>query len=48
MPSAKDSLSFGQYLQAVRLDKKISLEKISSETRIALSTLQLIEKEDHD
>jgi cytoskeletal protein RodZ len=48
MSSAKDSLSFGQYLQAMRLDKKISLEKISSETRIALSTLQLIEKEDHD
>ena len=48
MPSAKDSLSFGQYLQALRLDKKISLEKISAETRIGLSTLQLIEKEDHD
>ncbi len=48
MPSGKDSLSFGQYLQALRLDKKISLEKISAETRIGLSTLQLIEKEDHD
>ena len=48
MPSAKDSLSFGQYLQALRLEKKISLEKISSETRIGLSMLQLIEKEDHD
>jgi cytoskeletal protein RodZ len=44
----KDSLSFGQYLQALRLDKKISLEKISAETRIGLSMLQLIEKEDHD
>ena len=48
MPSVKDSLSFGQYLQALRLDKKISLEKISDETRIGLPMLQLIEKEDHD
>ena len=48
MPSVKDSLSFGQYLQALRLAKKISLEKISDETRIGLSMLQLIEKEDHD
>ena len=48
MSSARDSLSFGQYLQALRLEKKISLEKISAETRIGLSILQLIEKEDHD
>jgi len=48
MPSVRDSLSFGQYLQALRLEKKISLEKISDETRIGLSMLQLIEKEDHD
>ena len=48
MSSIKDSLSFGQYLQVLRLEKKISLEKISSETRIGLSMLQMIEKEDHD
>jgi cytoskeletal protein RodZ len=48
MVSVKESLSFGQYLQALRLEKKISLENISEETRIALSTLRLIEKEDHD
>lgn len=48
MPSVKDSLSFGQYLQSLRFEKKISLEKISAETRIGLSMLQLIEKEDHD
>lgn len=48
MPSVKDSLSFGQYLQALRFEKKISLEKISDETRIGLPMLQLIEKEDHD
>ena len=48
MPSIKDSLSFGQYLQTLRLEKKMSLEKISAETRIGMSMLQLIEKEDHD
>lgn len=48
MPSAKDSLSFGQYLQASRLEKQISLEKISEETRIGLGMLKLIEKEEYD
>ena len=48
MPAVRDSLSFGQYLQALRLEKKISLERISDETRIGLSMLQMIEKEDHD
>ena len=46
MSSEKESLSFGRYLQSMRLAKKISLEKVSSETRIAISNLQLIEKED--
>jgi cytoskeletal protein RodZ len=48
MPSVKDSLSFGQYLQTLRLEKKISLEKVSEETRIGLGMLKLIEKEEHD
>jgi cytoskeletal protein RodZ len=48
MTSGKDSLSFGQYLQALRLEKKISLERVSEETRIGLGILQLIEKEDHE
>jgi cytoskeleton protein RodZ len=48
MNSDKDALSFGRYLQAVRLDKKISLEKVSAETRIGLGTLLLIEREDHE
>ena len=48
MTSGKDSLSFGQYLQARRLEKKISLERVSEETRIGLGILQLIEKEDHE
>ena len=41
-----DSLSFGRYLQAIRLEKKISLEKISAQTRIGLDNLMLIEQED--
>jgi transcriptional regulator with XRE-family HTH domain len=48
MKSDKESLSFGQYLQSIRLEKKISLEKISDETRIGLGTLKLIEKEEHE
>ncbi|MGD8471005.1 MAG: DUF4115 domain-containing protein [Desulfobacterales bacterium] len=45
MKTDKESSSFGRYLQTIRLKKKISLEKISEETRIAINTLQLIEKE---
>ena len=48
MKSDKESLSFGQYLQSIRLEKKISLEKVSDETRIGLGTLKLIEKEEHE
>ena len=44
----KTSDSFGQYLQAIRTDKRISLETVSEETRIRLETLQQIEQEDHD
>ena len=40
-----DSLSFGRYLQAIRLEKKISLEKISAQTRIGLANLLMIEQE---
>ena len=45
MKTEKESFSFGRYLQSMRLEKKISLEKVSEETRIAVSNLQLIEKE---
>jgi cytoskeletal protein RodZ len=48
MKPDKESLSFGQYLQAIRLEKKISLEQVSEETRIGLGMLKLIEKEDYD
>lgn len=46
MKSEKNSFSFGRYLQSIRLEKKISLEDVSEETRIAIGNLQLIEKED--
>lgn len=46
MKTEKASSSFGRYLQSMRLEKKINLEKVSEETRIAISNLRLIEKED--
>lgn len=46
MKTEKESFSFGRYLQSIRLEKKISLEKVSEETRIGMSILQIIEKED--
>jgi cytoskeletal protein RodZ len=48
MSSTKDSLSYGQYLQSSRLEKQISLESVSEETRIGLDILRLIENEDHE
>ena len=44
----KERLSFGRYLQAIRLEKGIGLEQIAKETRIGLGNLVLIEEEDHD
>jgi cytoskeletal protein RodZ len=46
MKSEKNLFSFGRYLQSTRLEKKISLGKVSEETRIVIGNLQLIEKED--
>lgn len=46
MKTEKESFSFGRYLQSMRLKKKINLETVSEETRIAIGNLQLIEKED--
>ena len=48
MKSDQDSSSFGRYLQAIRLEKKISLEQISAQTRIGIANLTLIEQEDHE
>ena len=41
-------LSFGRRLQAIRLEKGITLGDISAETRIGVDTLQAIENEDYD
>jgi transcriptional regulator with XRE-family HTH domain len=46
MKLAQDSSSFGRYLQAIRLEKKISLEKVSAQTRIGRANLLMIEQED--
>jgi cytoskeletal protein RodZ len=48
MESDKEPLSFGRYLQATRLEKKISLEQVSQQTRIGRGNLLLIEQEDHE
>ena len=44
----KNSHSFGDYLKSIRLEKGISLEEISNETKIREDNLLLIEKEDFD
>ncbi len=46
MKPEKELFPFGRYLQSIRMEKKISLEKVSGETRIAVGTLRIIEKED--
>ena len=48
MATDKKSLSFGRYLQEIRLSKGISLETIAEETRIRIDNLFLIERENHD
>jgi cytoskeletal protein RodZ len=48
MEPDKEPLSFGPYLQAIRLEKKISLEQVAQQTRIGLGNLLLIEQEDHE
>jgi len=42
----QDPLSFGRYLQVIRLEQKISLENVSAQTCIGLANLMLIEQED--
>jgi cytoskeletal protein RodZ len=48
MTTNKKSLSFGRYLQDIRLSKGISLETVAEETKIRLDNLLLIEGEKHD
>jgi cytoskeleton protein RodZ len=45
--SEKTALSFGRYLQSIRVEKGINLKAVSQETRIRLETLHYIEEEDH-
>ncbi|MGD8337761.1 MAG: DUF4115 domain-containing protein [Desulfobacterales bacterium] len=45
--SEQTALSFGRYLQSIRVEKGISLKAVSQETRIRLGTLHFIEAEDH-
>ena len=46
MDNDRISTSFGRYLQAIRIDKGLSLDTVSKETRIRLETLLQIEEED--
>lgn len=39
-------VSFGRYLQAIRTERNIRLERVAEETRIALATLEAVENED--
>jgi len=48
MESDKEFLSFGRYLQTIRLEKKISLEEVAQQTRIGVGNLLLIEQENHE
>ena len=48
MESDKKPQSFGRYLQTIRLEKKISLEQVSQQTRIVIGNLLLIEQENHE
>jgi cytoskeletal protein RodZ len=48
MNDDKESLSFGRYLQAIRLEKKISLEQVSAQTRVGVGNLLLVEQENHE
>jgi cytoskeletal protein RodZ len=47
MPTDNHPFAFGQYLRDLRLEKDISLEVISARTRIGMSNLLAIEREDH-
>jgi cytoskeletal protein RodZ len=46
MESSSPQASFGQYLQAIRVEKRISLDQVAEETRIAVRSLEAIDRED--
>ena len=46
MESSSQQASFGRYLQAIRLEKRISLDQVAEETRIAVRSLEAIDREE--
>jgi len=46
MEFSSEQASFGRYLQAIRVEKRISLVQIAEETRIAVRNLEAIDRED--
>ena len=46
MESSSEQVSFGRYLQAIRVEKRISLDQVAEETRIAVRNLEAIDRED--
>lgn len=46
MESSSEQASFGRYLQAIRVEKRISLDQVAEETRIAVRSLEAIDRED--
>ncbi|MBI5581687.1 MAG: DUF4115 domain-containing protein [Deltaproteobacteria bacterium] len=46
MESSSEQASFGRYLQAIRVEKRISLDQVAEETRIAVRHLEAIDRED--
>ncbi|MCP4626030.1 MAG: DUF4115 domain-containing protein [bacterium] len=48
MKNERESSSYGRYLKAIRLEKKISLEQVAEQTRIGMGSLLLVEQEEHE
>jgi cytoskeletal protein RodZ len=46
MESSSEQASFGRYLQAIRVEKRISLDQVAEETRITVRNLEAIDRED--
>ena len=48
MENEQESSSYGRYLKAIRLEKKISLEQVAEQTRVGVGNLLLVEQEEHE
>ena len=46
MEFSSEQASFGRYLQAIRVEKRISLDQVAEETRITVRNLEAIDRED--